>query len=193
MMNWVNESKKRILRSILKKKIKNIGQNVYIKKRYTITGGKYVVIGNNVSILEGASIYCVDHYNGATYTPKVIIGDGVYANRFLSICCASHVEIGNNTFLGPFVTITDENHGMDPSSSVCFGLQTLITKPVIIGSNCWIGEKVTILPGVSIGDDCVVGAGSVVTKSIPEKCVACGNPARIIKKWSDKESRWITI
>ena len=76
---------------------------------------------------------------------------------------------------------------------MCFGLQPLSTKPIEIGHNCWIGEKVTILPGVTIGDNCVIGAGSVVTKSIPSGSLCCGNPAKVVKRWSDKNKEWQKI
>lgn len=190
---FLNSLKRKIISFFLKKKVKFVGKNVYIKKKYSITGGKYVKIGSNVSILEGASINCFDKYSDIIYNPEIIIGDGVYANRFFTIYCASRVVIKDNTYIGAYVTITDENHGVDLSSNMCFGLQPLSTKPIEIGHNCWIGEKVTILPGVTIGDNCVIGAGSVVTKSIPSGSLCCGNPAKVVKRWSDKNKEWQKI
>ena len=66
----------------------------------------------------------------------------------------------------------------------------LTTKAIRIGNNCWIGDHVSILPGVTVGDYTIIAAGSVVTKSIPGYCIAGGNPARIIKKWNHSLSEW---
>ena len=68
--------------------------------------------------------------------------------------------------------------------------QKLDVKTVNIGKNCWIGEKAIIMPGVSIGDNAVIGAGSVVTKSVPADSIAVGNPARVIKKFDYIEKKW---
>lgn len=88
------------------------------------------------------------------------------------------------------VMISSENHGTDPESDTPYMNQPLITKPVSIGDGCWIGEKVCILPGVNIGKKCIIGAGSVVTKSIPDYSIAAGNPARVIKKYSYETHNW---
>lgn len=69
--------------------------------------------------------------------------------------------------------------------------QPLETKPVTIGRNCWIGARVIILPGVTIGNFSIIGAGSVVTKDIPEYSIAVGNPAHVIKKWDPDSKAWV--
>ena len=84
--------------------------------------------------------------------------------------------------------ISSENHGVDPDLE--YVDQPLISKPVTIGDGCWIGEKVCILPGVTIGKKCIVGAGSVVTKSIPNFSMAVGNPAKIIKHYDFDKHKW---
>ena len=68
--------------------------------------------------------------------------------------------------------------------------QPLSAKNVYIGNGCWIGEQVCILSGVSIGEKCIIGAGSVVTKSIPDYCIAAGNPAKVLKKYNFETKRW---
>lgn len=191
-MSIVNRFKHKLFWVLNRKKFKSLGKNAHLKK-FSIIGGKYISIGDNVTLLEGSSLNCFDTYCGKPLHPNLIIEKGVYANRFLNIFCAESIIIGENTFIGPFVTITDENHGTDVNSNLCFGLQPLNTKPVVIGPNCWIGEKSTILPGVSIGKNCVVGAGSVVTKNVPDNSMCCGSPAAIIKKWSEHDRKWIAI
>ena len=86
--------------------------------------------------------------------------------------------------------ISSENHGMDPESEKSYMRQPLVSKPVSIGDGCWIGEKVCILPGVTIGKKCVIGAGSVVTKSIPDYSIAVGNPAKVVKQYNFETQHW---
>ena len=99
----------------------------------------------------------------------------------------SDVQIGDHTLIASDVFISDYNHSTDKTK----GFNVLISKPVYIGKKCWIGEKTIILPGVSVGDGCIIGAGSVVTKDIPNNCMAVGNPAKIIKKWDENTSNWM--
>ena len=88
------------------------------------------------------------------------------------------------------VLVTNENHGINPESTTPYMDQKLSAQDVKIGNGCWIGEKVSILSGVTIGEKCIIGAGSIVTKSIPSYSIAVGNPARIIKQYNFYTKRW---
>lgn len=108
----------------------------------------------------------------------ITIGENFYANYNLTILDTAEVKIGDNVFIGPNVNIYAATHPIDKerrNQNLEKGI------PVIIGNSVWIGGNVTILPGVSIGDNTVVGAGSVVTKSLPANVVAAGNPCKVIK------------
>ncbi len=113
------------------------------------------------------------------YGCNIHIGENFFANFNLTILDEATVTIGDNAFIGPNVSIYTPCHPLDPTDRNA-NLQW--AKPVTIGDNVWIGGDVTILPGTKIGDNVVIGAGSVVTKEIPSNVVAAGNPARIIKK-----------
>lgn len=126
----------------------------------------------------------------------LVIGNDVQLNDSVHIGAAELVEIGDHTLVGSRVFITDHNHGRFDGNSVMDGPNTppvqrpLQAKPVRIGRNVWLGEQVCILPGITIGDGAVIGAGSIVTRDVPPRCVAAGNPAKVIRQWDDSTHEW---
>jgi len=115
--------------------------------------------------------YCDYGYN-------IRFGRKVYANHNLVILDGAPVSIGDNVFIGPNVVISSAGHPVDPSVRNA-GLE--FVKPIVIGNNVWIGANVVIVPGVEIGDNATIGAGSIVTKSIKSNRVAVGNPCRVMR------------
>ena len=114
----------------------------------------------------------------------VHLGSNVYANAGLKLVDDTHIYIGDCPMLGPNVVIATAGHPIDPELR-SRGLQ--YNMPVRIGRNCWLGAGVIVMPGVTIGDDTVIGAGSVVTKDIPSGVVAVGNPCRVLRKVGEKD------
>ena len=112
------------------------------------------------------------------------LGSGVYANSNLTLVDDGHIYVGNQVMFGPNVTIATANHPIDPSLRER-ALQ--YNKDVHIGDNVWIGANAVICPGVSIGKDSVIGAGSIITKDIPEHVVAFGNPCRVRREISEQD------
>ena len=108
----------------------------------------------------------------------VHFGKGVYANYGLTLVDDTHIYVGDYTMFGPHVTVATAGHPILPELRE---KQYQYNMPVRIGRNCWIGAGAIILPGVTIGDDTVVGAGSVVTRDLPEGVVAVGNPCRVLR------------
>ena len=128
------------------------------------------------------------------YGKHTKIGKRVFINFNLTIQDDAEVTIGDDCNFGPNVTIVTPVHPLLPDER-----KALLTaagekkhlcyaRPVHIGKDCWLGASVTICPGVTIGDNCVIGAGSVVTRDIPEGCFAAGNPCRVIRKLSEQDS-----
>ncbi len=116
------------------------------------------------------------------------LGHHVYINHNLSLVDDTHIYIGDCTKLGPNVMICTAGHPILPELRGANPYQ--FNSPVHIGRNCWIGAGACILPGVTIGDDSVIGAGSVVTKDIPERTVAAGNPCRILRSITERDRQF---
>ncbi len=109
----------------------------------------------------------------------VTIGSGCVIGRHSSIVGHLSITIGDNVFFGPNVYVTDQNHSYTDRETP-IGHQASDERPVVIGQGSWIGTNSVILPGVTIGRQVVVGAGSVVVESIPDYSVAVGSPARVV-------------
>jgi acetyltransferase-like isoleucine patch superfamily enzyme len=118
------------------------------------------------------------------------MGHDVRITKTCRITCAGNIKIGDNVLMGPDVMITDHNHGMDPTYPGGYSPQPLIVKNVTIKDGCWIGQRACILPGVTVGAHSIIGAGSVVTHDIPDFCIVCGVPARVIKKHNGDTGVW---
>jgi acetyltransferase-like isoleucine patch superfamily enzyme len=110
---------------------------------------------------------------------KLKIGPGSYLNRRTFVDAIESVEIGQFVAIGPDCYITDHDHGVDPTRAPLD--QEMVAKRTYIGDRAWLGAKVIVLKGVTIGQNAVIGAGSVVTRDIPAYAVAVGIPARVIR------------
>ena len=121
-------------------------------------------------------------------------GDNCYANFNLTVLDTCPVNIGDNVFFGPNCTIATPMHPFKwQERNVKYradgkAYYDEYGKPVTIGSNCWIASNVVITGGVHIGEGCVIGAGSVVTRDIPPNSLAAGNPCRVIREITEKDS-----
>ena len=118
--------------------------------------------------------------NALEYPNRFKVGENTFINSGLQIISAGKVKIGGNCFIGPNCQLFTPNHHAKDMILRREGWQ--YDGPIAIGNDCWLGGSVILLPGVSLGDDVVVGAGSVVTKSFPSHCIIAGNPAHLIKK-----------
>lgn len=121
------------------------------------------------------------------------VGDNFYANFNFTVLDTCPIVIGDNVFFGPNCTLATALHSMDPlerrmryrENGEAYDIE--YGKPIRIGNDCWIASNVVICGGVTIGDNVVIGAGSVVTKDIPSNVLAAGNPCRVIRTLGEKE------
>jgi len=116
--------------------------------------------------------YCDYGYN-------IRLGNNFYANFSCIMLDVNNITIGNNVLLGPYVQIYTATHPLQAEERI---KGPEFAKPIVIGDNVWIGGGAILLPGISIGHNTTIGAGSVVTKDVPDDVFAAGNPCKVIKK-----------
>lgn len=171
----------------------------FIRGTFRIRGARHISIG---SLRAGRriDIEAVERYSSQTFAPRISIGRGVCFSNDVHIGCTNRVVLGNGVLLGSHVYITDHDHGIyagdephsDPNSEPSKRPLTS-TGTVVLEDNVHVGEYVTILKNVQIGAGSIIGAHSNVTKSIPPRTIAAGNPARPLKKYCEISKRWVKI
>lgn len=162
--------------------IGSIGRYVFFYPGAQLKGQKYMFWGENISIGRRTLIMTSKRYE--TMNPRLVLGNNINIGSDCFITCSNSISIGNNVLMGAKITITDNSHGRIILEELCShpSDRPVISKgPIVIGNCVWIADKVTILPGVTIGDGAIIGANSVVTKDVPSNCVAAGNPAKVIR------------
>ncbi|RXM42304.1 DapH/DapD/GlmU-related protein [Flavobacterium sp. YO12] len=157
----------------------NISYPIYLK------GAKYITVGENFDCDQRLRLDAIDEFLGEKFSPEIIIGNNVSIQKDCHIGAINRIVIGNNVLLASKVYISDHSHGEINKNSILLppSRRKLFSKgSVIIEDNVWIGEGVVVLPGVTIGENTIVGANAVVTKSILKNSVVGGNPARVIRE-----------
>jgi maltose O-acetyltransferase len=122
------------------------------------------------------------------YGFNIHVGNNVFMNFNTVILDCAKVEIGDDVMFAPNVQLYTATHPTDPDLR-CYPQLWELAKPIKIGNRVWLGGGVIVLPGVTIGDNTTIGAGSVVTKDIPANCVAVGNPCKVVKHLPVKEQQ----
>lgn len=157
------------------------GDGVFFKYVAQLHDPQFIRIGNNTSF--GKDLF-LTAWGVSNSEPNLSIGNNCSFGAYNHITCINKIQIGDNCLTGKWVTISDNNHDITDFDTLHEApiKRKLYTKgPVIIGNNVWIGDKASILGGVTIGDGAVIAANSVVTKDVPAYSVVGGNPARVIK------------
>ena len=152
--------------------------SVRLQGRVQLSGSGEVVLGDGVSL--NGTVVPVEI---VTYTSgRVEIGNHTFVNYGSSIAARTLVKIGSHCLLGHYTFVMDNDQ-----HDVVRHWELPQSEPVIIEDHVWIGSKAVILPGVRIGSRAVIGAGSIVTKDVPPRCVAAGNPARVLRYLTELE------
>lgn len=166
--------------------IGHIGKNTFISKPCSLEGcgQKRISIGDYTRIQSHCLLGCWEKYGEQCFTPSLTIGNNCSIGEYNHITACNKITIGDGLLTGRYVYIGDNSHGglSKEESSIPPVQRELKSKgEIVIGRNVWIGDKVTILGGVHIGDNVIIGAGSVVTHDIPSNCIAAGMPACVVK------------
>ncbi len=168
---------RRILSVIYARNFFSCGASFMLKTPIKAFNANMISIGSNVLIRENAYLVAHSDVGGPI---KIDIGDNVEINERFFAEAHKSIKIGNDVLIGPEVMIFDHNHSFKKKELIRKQSQTV--KPVVIGDDVWIGARAIILAGVTVGKGSVIGAGSVVTKSVPPYSVVAGVPAKVIKK-----------
>lgn len=173
-----------IMTKVFDSKARLIRRPVYIRNKKQMQYGNDFTTGYNCRFdLEGKGV-------------TLRIGDNCRMGDNVHIVAYQDVVIGNDCLFASKIFVSDTSHGVyneigkEHGPDVPPNEKVLYFAPVRIGDNVWVGENVCVLKGVTIGKGCIIGANSVVTKDIPDGCIAAGNPAKVIKKWNSETLSW---
>ena len=162
-------------------------------------------IGDDVSIGPGSLFVAQTHYPTEVmqhparprrlqhFDPKIVIGNRVTATSNLTLSAMLRIVIEDDVMFASNINVMDGLHGFGHANEPYKYQPMWRIAPVTIGRGCWIAQNVVIMPGVNIGELSIIGANSVVTHDIPPKCIAFGNPARVVKHWNEAGQAWEAV
>lgn len=180
----------------------NEQRNLIMQFPRRIKGAERITVGDDVFLGPNTFLAANSEYPGPAMTndiykvtpekfdPSIVIGNRVSATGALQLSAVCRICIEDDVMFASNVSITDALHGFE-NADTPYKYQPLFrSAPVTIGKGSWIGQNVVIMPGVAIGEQCIIGANSTVTRSIPSRTIAFGNPARAHKVWEEKTRQW---
>lgn len=169
----------------IKEKLGAVGDGVLIGRHCQFWGAiDKISIGSNTEIAPYSKFDSVNVFRGAKFSPEITIGRNCSFGMYNHFSAVKGIRIGDGCCTGQFVLISDNNHGKFDIENLCkrpMDRELVIKGPITIGKNVWIGDKVAILSGVTIGDGAIIGANSVVTTDVPAYSIVAGCPAKVIK------------
>ena len=186
MSQWLRLKLNKLYTQWISQFIGEVGEDVSIHKPLYLEGdGRDCIhIGSATTIQENCVLGCRKHYGNQMFEPEIRIGSHCDIGAYSHITAINHITIGDGLLTGRYVFIGDNAHGglSFEEANIPPGKRDLKTKGEIrVGNNVWIGDKTTILSGVTIGDNVIVAANSVVTHNVPANCIVAGVPAKVVK------------
>ena len=171
----------------------DFGGGVLLHKPRWIMNSRFISIDDRTAIGRGAMMEAITEYAGVSYLPRIQIGKDVYIGPHVYLATVGLMTIGDRSVLSEYVYLNDTNHGFDPEGGLIMQQELVHPGNITIGNDCFLGYRSAIMPGVTLGDRCIVGIGSVVTKSFPAYSMIAGVPAVLIKRYSVEEKKWIRV
>lgn len=156
-----------------------------------IVGGRYVSIGKRCFFGSGLTLSVRDEYLGVRHTPSFTVGDRTMLGRDLLVACTHAIRIGSAVTISDRVYIGDSHHGYEDVDVAVLDQPMRGQAAVTIGDGCFIGVGAAILPGVRLGNGCVVAPNAVVTRSFDANTILLGNPAKPIRVYDRSKVTWI--
>jgi acetyltransferase-like isoleucine patch superfamily enzyme len=184
LFNWISKCFNYLYSFYKSNEFNKVENNIRLHYPLYLHGGKSITIGDNFYADIRLRLEAWDEHLGHTFTPKIIIGNNVSINSDCHIGAINEIIIEDGVLIASKVYITDHYHGEITSEAINLmpSDRKLFSKgSVKIEKNVWIGEGVVILPNITIGENSIIGANAVVTKSIPKNSIVGGNPGKIIR------------
>jgi acetyltransferase-like isoleucine patch superfamily enzyme len=181
----------RMRRAIHPERFAAFGERSAIVPPAVIRSPHRIRIGDNVLIHDRAWLSVVEEFQDQRFEPSLTIGDRTVFGRDLYISCVGQVTIGADVLASERVLIADTYHDYEDPHTPISRQPMADPEPVTIEDGAMLSANVCVLGGVTIGARTYVGAGAVVTKSVPANCVVVGNPARIVRYYDHDQARWI--
>jgi lipopolysaccharide O-acetyltransferase len=153
-------------------------------------GAQHMRFGSRVVIAENSWLAAFDRYADRTHTPSLSIGSDVTIGRYACVTAINQIDIGDGCLISEHVYISDHIHEHAPDGGLLVRQPLSSKGPVRIGPSCFLGYRVAVLPGVTLGAHCVVGAHSVVTRSFPAHSMLAGAPAQLIRRFNPSTNAW---
>ena len=182
----------------------NTPRNLKIDLPRKIINAEHMFLGDDIWFGPGTLLMAITLYPSVKmqhperenavqrFSPRIVIGNRVTSTANLQISAMREIIIEDDVMFASNINITDGVHGYENANEPYKYQKMSGIEPIRIKQGCWIGQNVVILPGVTIGELSIIGANSVVTKSIPDRCIAVGSPARVTKTWDDANQKWIS-
>lgn len=173
----------RLVRPYRVRRFARFGASSVLDRPTWVYGPQKIAVGEAVLVLPGAWL-SAERITWDRPEPAITIGDRVGIRAWVTLSASSSIEIGDDVVFGAQCTVVDCDHTWrDGHPNVLHN--PVVTEPIRIGAGTWLGDRVTVLKGVTIGERCAIGAHSVVRDDIPDGAVAAGIPARVIGRSAD--------
>ena len=175
------------------RQIANTPRSLFVADGFRMANAKCIEMGDHCQIGKAVDLLPVKLYGTTTFQPRLEIGENVCIGDYNRLACCDRIRIEDDVLFAAYVHITDHSHNFEKLDIPVIDQGISSKGPVRIGRGTWIGIKAEILPGVTIGQHCVVAAGAVVTKSVPDFSLVAGCPAKVVKQYDHRSQQWVAI